>query len=314
MDEQVGRLLRCPDCSASGLGFERDAVVCPGCGRRHPVVRGRPVLFRHDHPLFPPSAYVDTNGRAPGRSWIRRLIPAASLDLAPEMGGAVLGPELERFSPARVLVIGSGAQRAQLRRALARWPRIEIVCCDVDVTADVDFFCDAHELPLVDRSVHGVVVTAVLEHVLDPQRVVAEIRRVLVDGGLVCSSIPFMQQVHEGRYDFTRFSLSGHRRLFRDFREVASGMVAGPGTALAWSLEHFAVSLLGRGPLRMPVKALARWLFFWIKYFDHLVRDRPEAMDAASSTYFVGRLDPAGGTSDREIIAAYRGAGTTEHV
>jgi SAM-dependent methyltransferase len=211
-------------------------------------------------------------------------------------------------------VVGSGTQRARVRKALSAWPQIEIVCCDVDVAADVDFFCDAHDLPLIERSVHGVITTAVLEHVLDPQRVVAEIRRVLADGGVVCSEIPFMQQVHEGRYDFTRFSLSGHRRLFHDFREIASGMVAGPGTALAWSLEHFAVSLLGRGPLRMPVKAASRWVFFWIKYFDYLVRDRPEAMDAASCTWFVGRLDPAGGTSDREIIERYRGAGRTEHV
>jgi hypothetical protein len=139
-------------------------------------------------------------------------------------------------------------------------------------------------------------------------------RRVLVEGGAVCSTIPFMQQVHEGRYDFTRFTLSGHRHLFHDFRELASGMVAGPGTALAWSIEHLALSLAGRGALRLPVKAVARLLFFWVKYLDYIVRDRPEAMDAASCTYFIGRLDAAGGMSDREILDRYRGGGDTEHV
>ena len=316
MEEPIRRLLRCPECSASELRFESDAVVCPGCQRRYPIVRGRPVLVRHDHALFPPSAYVEA-ARAPARatsSWARRLVPSASAVLAPMMGGPLLGRALERFPKPRILVIGSGTQRAQLRESLSAWPQIEFVCCDVDVAADVDFFCDAHDLPIVDRSLQGVVATAVLEHVLDPQRVVAEMRRVLVDGGVVFSEIPFMQQVHEGRYDFTRYSLSGHRRLFHDFREVASGMVGGPGTALVWSLEHLAVSLLGHGPMRKPVKAIARWLFFWIKYFDYLVKDRPEAMDAASCTYFLGRVDPAGGTSDREIIENYRGAGSTEHV
>jgi len=52
-------------------------------------------------------------------------------------------------------------------------------------------------------------IQAVLEHVLDPVRVVAEIHRVLRPGGLVYSEIPFMQEVHEGAYDFTRFRLSG---------------------------------------------------------------------------------------------------------
>src|SRR5207237_664581 len=31
---------------------------------------------------------------------------------------------------------------------------------------------------------------------------------------LVLGDTPFMQQVHEGAYDFTRFALSGHRWLF----------------------------------------------------------------------------------------------------
>lgn len=184
----------------------------------------------------------------------------------------------------------------------------------MDVHADVDFLCDAQELSLVDGSFQAVIAMAVLEHVLDPQRVLAEMRRVLVDGGGVCSTIQFIQQVHEGRHDFTHFTLSGHRRLFHEFRELRSGMVAGPGTALVWSLEHLALSLVGRGALRLPVKAAARTLFFWIKYLDHLVKDRPEAMDAAACTYFLGRVDPAGGTSDREIVNRYRGAGQIEHL
>jgi SAM-dependent methyltransferase len=316
MDDEVRRLLRCPHCLAPALRFDVEGIECPGCGRRYPMVRGRPALTRHDHPLFPPSSYAKAAPpHGPGRArWLRRLVPSLSLDLAPQLGGQVLGEALRGFSPARVLVIGSGAERARLRASLSHWPQIEVVCCDVDLAADVDFYCDAHEIPLQDGSVQGVMATAVLEHVLDPQQVVAEIRRVLVAGGIVCSSIPFMQQVHEGRYDFTRFTLSGHRRLFHEFREVASGMVAGPGTALAWSLEHMALSLVGGGALRLPVKAISRWLFFWLKYLDHLVRHRPEAMDAASCTYFVGRVDSAGGTSDREIIEGYRGAGRTEHL
>jgi hypothetical protein len=31
-----------------------------------------------------------------------------------------------------------------------------------------------------------------------------------------------MQQVHEGAYDFTRYTLSGHRRLFNGFTETSS--------------------------------------------------------------------------------------------
>src|SRR5207244_1565848 len=78
----------------------------------------------------------------------------------------------------------------------------------------------------------------------------AEIWRVLKPDGLVCAETPFMQQVHGGCYDFIRFSLLGHRRLFQAFEEVRSGIAVGPGTALAWSWTYFLTSFCGTGRLR----------------------------------------------------------------
>ena len=82
---------------------------------------------------------------------------------------------------------------------------------------------------MADDSCDAVVVQAVLEHVLDPQVVVDEINRVLKPGGLVYAETPFMQQVHAGRYDFSRYSDAGHRWLFRQFEEVDRGLSAALG-------------------------------------------------------------------------------------
>src|SRR4029079_11363432 len=113
----------------------------------------------------------------------------------------------------------------------------------------------------------AVLVQAVLEHVLDPARVVGEIHRVLRPDGLVYAETPFLQQVHAGPYDFTRYTSSGHRYLFRSFEEIAAGPVAGPGTQLLWSVDH-----LMRGVIRSELAGkLARALFFWLRYFDRLV-------------------------------------------
>ena len=57
---------------------------------------------------------------------------------------------------------------------------------------------------------------------------------------------PFMQQVCVARFDFTRFTHLGHRRLFRWFDEVRSGPVCGPGMALAWSYQYFLLSFFER--------------------------------------------------------------------
>ena len=100
---------------------------------------------------------------------------------------------------------------------------------------------DGHFLPFRDGMFDGVWIQAVLEHVLDPPALVAEIHRVLKPTGLVYADTPFMQQVHEQAYDFTRFTLSGHRWLFRGFEEIDAGAVGGAGKALVWSIRYVAL-------------------------------------------------------------------------
>ena len=127
-------------------------------------------------------------------------------------------------------------------------------------------------------------IQAVLEHVLDPNIVVSEIYRVLRRDGLVYADTPFMQQVHEGGFDFTRFTLSGHRWLFRKFQHDSSGVVSGAGTALNWSIRYFVRALTGSDRAAWLV-ALAT---FWLRYFDGLTKKRPNA-DAACGVFFLGR-------------------------
>ena len=113
---------------------------------------------------------------------------------------------------------------------------------------------------------------------------VAEIHRVLRPGGVVYAETPFLQQVHEGAYDFTRFTDSGHRYLFRDFERIDSGQVAGAGTALRWSIGYF-VRALTRSVALGRIASLA---FFWLSYLDRFL-DPAHSLDAASSVFFLGR-------------------------
>jgi SAM-dependent methyltransferase len=207
-----------------------------------------------------------------------------------------------------ILVVGSGYQRRDLIAIFGSLVHVRLLCTDVSASADVDLFCDAHELPFDDGSFDALITTAVLEHVLYPERVALELHRVLKEEGLLYSEIPFIQQVHEGAYDFSRFTLSGHRRLLKGFREIQSGMVAGPATALVWSIEHFIIAFSERRLVRLLLKTFTRYAFFWIKYFDFLLRDRVAALDGASCTYFFGSRSTRT-TSDADIIVGYKGAG-----
>jgi len=242
------------------------------------------------------------------------MIPSTSVNLSRSESLEAFASALEHFDTAYVLVVGSGQQKHWLDAFFSKHAHIELVYSDVGPQSTVDLFCDAHEIPFEDQSVHGIIVTAVLEHVLYPERVVSEIHRVLVHGGVIYSEIPLIQQVHAGALDFTRYTLSGHRRLLNHFDEWSSGLVAGPGTAMVWAIEYFALCFARRSASRLLTKAFVRGTFFWLKYFDYLFRERPQAMDGASCTYFLGRKTHHIKASDKVIVDQYVGADYPSHL
>lgn len=211
--------------------------------------------------------------------------------------------EVKQLSPtARVLIIGSGEQ-GQGTAALWSDGQIERVGIDIYPTSTTMFIADGHELPFGDGVFQGVWIQAVLEHVADPRRVVAEIERVLQEGGVVYAETPFMQQVHEGAYDFQRFSATAHRFLFRKFVALTLGGTTGPGVVLAWSLRYFLWGLLRS-------RTAARLIYYpasiILRLFDKLMDPRA-SWDGPSGTFFLGRKVAGYTLSQRELIGLYEG-------
>ncbi|QJW85634.1 class I SAM-dependent methyltransferase [Ramlibacter terrae] len=184
----------------------------------------------------------------------------------------------------------------------ARWMET-----DVSPAGRAAVVCDASDLPFADEQFDLVICIAVLEHVLEPQRCVDEMRRVLAADGLVYVTTPFMQQVHMGEYDFTRFTHAGHRWLFRGFEEVDSGIATGPASVLVWSVEYFFLSWTRSLGVRRIIKGSVRLLLGWLTWLDVVLARRVAAHDAAGGFYFIGRARAAP-MAAREVLAYYRGA------
>jgi len=306
-------LLRCPDCRAGNLVLEKCNLNCSNCSASFPVSHGRPVLLRHDNSLFNIADYLNVSPSIPFQRTLGRFVPSISINLSVLRLLNHLRLLLDVRGPSTILVVGGGRQRSWLNPLLCVAVTHNIIYTDIDTTADVDIFCDAHDLPFNDDSVDAVITTAVLEHVLYPELVAAEIGRVVKLDGILYSEMPFMQQVHEGAYDFTRYTLSGHRRLFNNFSEIEAGMVAGPATALAWSIENFILAFISDRRVRKIAKVITRFGLFWLKYFDYFLNQRAGAMDGASCTYlFAKKID--GKVSDLKIVSEYVGAKTIRHV
>lgn len=299
----------CPHCRAA-LTLEADAYRCTSaeCGRRYVQVGGRPVLVDFDDSILVEeevqvreAGSVIRRGKTGGvkRRVLQALLP--SNRVAPLNAVRFLELAQDLSESPKVLIVGGGSKGEGTDELYAS-SSIRLVSFDIYGTELTQFVADAHRIPLGDATADAVWIQAVLEHVLDPWKVASEVHRVLRPGGIVYAETPFLQQVHEGAFDFTRFTESGHRWMFRRFDEIDSGVVLGPASQLLWSIEHVV-----RGMFRsVTAGVVAKLLLFWLRYFDRLIPDS-YASDAASAVYFLGRKSGSA-IGPKDMISYYKGA------
>jgi len=79
-----------------------------------------------------------------------------------------------------------------------------------------DLYWDGYKIPLQDNSVNTVLLTEVLEHCPNPGLVLDEIRRILIPGGRVIFSVPFIWYLHEVPFDFYRYTPYAITKMFGD--------------------------------------------------------------------------------------------------
>ncbi len=80
----------------------------------------------------------------------------------------------------------------------------------------VDVVGDAYSTNLPDGACDTLLCTEVLEHLEEPARALAEMRRILKADGHVILTVPFFWHVHEAPRDFFRYSEYGLRHLFQN--------------------------------------------------------------------------------------------------
>lgn len=304
--DEFSHILRCPITGAP-VRMAGDHLVAESSepSPSYPIVNGLPLLVDFDQSVLQPDVARSLASSVPrpeqkGLRWLlTQLVSPPNRHTATNV--LHLRTMLADKAKPRVLVIGGGTVGQGLQ-TLYQDPNIEVISFDIYGSQSVQFIADAHQIPLLDGSCDAVVIQAVLEHVIDPHRVVQEIGRVLAPQGLVYAETPFLQHVHEGAYDFTRFTESGHRHLFRQFDVVRSGSTAGAGTQLLWAIDYFVRGLTRSRALGKCMKIL----FFWLIHLDRFIPE-PHNSDAASGVFFMGRKSNQA-ASPKDIIRFYRGA------
>jgi ubiquinone/menaquinone biosynthesis C-methylase UbiE len=170
------------------------------------VVHGRTPLFarlnawRKRSPLSP--YWLD---------W--KILRSAIEELAPHASGVMLDvgcserPYGELFAPHVSRYVGLDYPPALLDKQPELWEILDRAKRSVDV------FGDGRRLPFPDGSFDTVLSTEVLEHVMSPGAVVAEMARVLKPEGRLLLTVPFIQPLHEMPSDYFRYTPFSLRKL-----------------------------------------------------------------------------------------------------
>lgn len=287
--QAVDELLACPVCRHPLRRGADGALACAGCGAG-PFDRcgDRDVLIDFADSVLEREATLASGGssvvrRGRWKEWLGNLVNGRN-GFAPHYARDMIA-RLEaggNQAPA-VLVIGGG-QVGNGSEALYASACVRVIALDIYLSPDVTLLADAHRLPLRDGSVDAVWIQSVLEHALEPWRIVEEIHRVLKPGGLVFADTSFLWPVCEGGYDFTRFTANGHRWLFRRFEVIDAGSSSGPGTVALVALRYLAQSLLRSTRLGQ----IATFPLVWLRFLDRLC-DTRRGIDAAGGTFLYGR-------------------------
>jgi SAM-dependent methyltransferase len=292
-----------------------ETLTCNACGWAMPVVRGTPVLIYDDRSVFSVKdfavgeddgtriGYHDAKSLPSfGKRLRRRIANALSNREAPVKWFSkedAMAEVCRRVKRPRILIIGAGILRSTGFDA-------DFTYTDASLVDGIDYVCDAHDLPFPDGTFDLAVAVAILEHVADPVRCVSEMTRVLKMGGFVHAESPFLQPVHMGRYDFTRFTPLGHRRLFRQYETIQCGVALGPGSVLAWATRYWLLGLTDNITARKWIRAFGLLITMPIRYSDVIfTRKRGQGDSAGGNLFFGMKTDKT--ISDRELLALYVG-------
>lgn len=149
--------------------------------------------------------------------------------------------------------------------------------------AGSDIVASLDALPLPDASFDAALCTEVLEHVRHPETVVAELARVLVPGGQLCVTVPFVWPLHEEPFDFFRYTPFALRDMLEahGFRNVTVEPTSGYLSTLA-QIADMSWWLYRRPAPRVTSlrqKVLLRLIRIWSRPLVFIARRNPALGD-----------------------------------
>jgi SAM-dependent methyltransferase len=170
--------------------------------------------------------------------------------------------------------------------AVDRYIGMDLFVSEIYGDIEPDIRWDGDRIPLTDGEVDCVMATEFLEHHSEPEKILAEIRRVMKDGGEFFATVPFVWNLHEIPSDEYRYTPYSMRRLLENagFARVEIKALGGWNLSLAQMIGLWVTfSKLGK----MSRKILS-WALFPVFLLLVKTDKKPAEFDGYENSMFTG--------------------------
>ena len=280
-------LLACPECRGS-LEDGPERLSCARCNATYPIRGGVPILLARD------SAAVGKAGdaffhRDDSREVRARGNPLWRITNLPDPAVRSKRPVKTRQVFEREVMAGNGLILNLGSGVHKQYTNPNILNLDIARHENVDVVGDGLRLPLAGGEFDGAVLDAVLEHVPDPFRVVAEVHRVLRPGGFVLAHAPFLYPYHGAPHDYFRYTDEGLRRVFAEFEEVECDTDHLPTRALLEILRVYAGIFADGRKRSFALRFLTAWGTLPLKFWDRYLQRKEKSHLVVAGFSYLGR-------------------------
>ena len=288
MLEKLRDILQCPECQ-NEIKIHPHEIVCQTCLKQFPIKNNVPLFSIEEIEkkglITTPEKQILYNlkEKFPVLTLLPKLLKTPSLKYLTR-GKDRLESYVKNIAnnpEAIILDIGAGRKK---------YP--ETITLDLYHYPDIDLCANAEKLPLKDNSVDMVLNTSAMEHMVNIDKILTEMDRVLKSGGFIFVATPFVFPYHPQPFDLTRWSADGLKHLFPNYTCLESGSVRGPHATLHRVISSYFAWLfsLGNYPIYLFLYMVFSWVFLPLGILDALhgqYRQKQSPLDCI--VYFIGQ-------------------------